>query len=810
MKKQILPLSLLAAASLALSACSGGSARQTVSFNQGWLFSLKTDSLAATSTKTDDSSWRQLNLPHDWSIEADFSPKYPAGVGGGALPGGMGWYRKHFKVPATDKDKAVYLEFDGIYRDSRVWLNGHLLGYRPYGYISFRYELSPYLNYGGDNLLVVQVDNTQQPNSRWYSGSGIYRNTRLVTSGKVHVAYNGTYVTTPEITADKARLKIQTTLRNELPGKAVIELTTIICDPQGRRIAQTRTKGPSIDGNASSTFTQELSITNPQLWSTDKPLLYTALTEVKANGRPTDTYSTTFGLRTFKWEPKTGFYLNGKNMKILGVCLHHDLGCLGAAVNYSALERELRIMKEMGVNAIRTSHNPPAPELLDICDHMGLLVMDEAFDMWKVHKTKYDYASDFGQWAYRDIADQVRRDRNHPSVFMWSIGNEIPEQSAVVDGQPTDQTIAPTLARIVHQLDPTRVTTSACNEPDTTNMIFKSGAVDIYGFNYHHTEYAKAPRYFPGKTFIVTESTSALASRGDYQMPSDSIFVEPTHWPYNGPDGKHICSAYDNCHVPWGSTHEATWREVKRLPYISGMFIWTGFDYLGEPTPYGWPSRSSFFGIVDLAGFPKDVYYMYQSEWTDKPVLHLFPDWNWNKGDTVDVWAYYNHADAVELFLNGKSLGQRQKSDSVFHVCWRVPYQPGTLKAVSLKDGKEVLEQEIHTAGPAAKMVLTADRHSLKTDGTDMAFVSVQIEDKDGNPVPHADNLIKFSVEGPGYIAGTDNGCENDSTSLKRPERHAYNGKALAVVGSKGQSGLIRLKATSEGLPDETVEIKAD
>lgn len=442
---------------------------------------------------------------------------------------------------------------------------------------------------------------------------------------------------------------------------------------------------------------------------------------------------------------------------------------------------------------------------------------------------------DIFEWHEKDLTDQILRDRNHPSVFMWSIGNEVLEQWQHADadtlsleaanlilnaGHPVDDKIlsdtamsvqgliAHSLAAIVKRLDKTRPVTAANNEATPGNLIFRSNALDVLGFNYHEKNYEPFPQNFPGKTLIVSESTSALMTRGYYQMPSDSMYVWPNTWRERFDRPEHLCSAYDNCHVPWGSTHEVTWREVKRLPYVSGMFIWTGFDYLGEPTPYWWPSRSSFFGIVDLAGIPKDIYYMYQSEWTDTPVLHLFPHWNWKKGETVDVWAYYNQADEVELFLNGESLGVKSKPDDAFHVCWRVPFTPGTLKAVSRRDGKEVLTREIRTAGEPARIMLIPDRSALHADGTDLSFVTVEIQDKDGNLVPDADNLLRFTVEGDGFIAGTDNGDQNDPVSLKKPERHAFYGKAMAVVQNTGKAGTIRLKATAEGLPDAIVEIK--
>jgi beta-galactosidase len=826
---------ILEVIALLIATASLSAARETVDFNDDWHFMLTTDSVTAFALQTDDSAWRALRLPHDWSIEFDFNRDAPAGTGGGALQGGTGWYRKHFTVSDADKEKKVFIEFDGVYCNSRVWLNGRLLGFRPNGYVSFRYELTPYLKFNTDNLLVVEVDNSKQPNSRWYSGSGIYRNVRLVKTNDVYVDLWGTYITTPIISNEKAGINIKTTLYNQ--GKNdTVELVTILRDPSGEKVAQTATTY-SFRDEKQVVLTQELEVDQPQLWNLEQPNLYTAFTEVRKDGQVVDNYETTFGIRFFRWEPLTGFYLNGEATKILGVCLHHDLGCLGTAVNGRALERQLRIMKDMGVNSIRTSHNPPAPELLDICDRIGLLVQDESFDMWRRRKSRFDYSGFFDEWYRRDLTAQVLRDRNHPSVFMWSIGNEVLEQwtdanadtlsldeanlilnAGHVTPQPVlsgatlsvQSLVTSTLASIVRDLDSTRVITSGNNNTEKTNHLFLSGAIDVYGFNYHESDFEPFPENFPEKALIVSESTSGLMSRGIYEMPADSIIIRPERWDRRLDRPLHICSAYDNCHVPWGSTHEVSWREVKRLPHVAGLFVWTGFDYLGEPTPYGWPSRSSFFGIVDLAGFPKDVYYMYQSEWTEKPVLHIFPHWNWNEGQEVDVWAYYNQADEVELFLNGETLGVRSKNDTTFHVAWKVPFHPGVLKAISRKNGCEVLSEEIHTAGEAARVTLKPDRDKIGADGADLSFVTVEIQDSNGNLSPEAGHLIQFSIEGPGFIAGTDNGNQNDTVSLKKPERHAFGGKAIAVVQSHKSPGTIRLKAIADQLPEVFIEIKSE
>lgn len=803
-------------------------------FTVGWTFRLGDDTAAAR-PDYDDTHWRCLNLPHDWAIEGDFSKDNPSGTGGGALPGGVGWYRKTFVADKADEGKLLKIDFDGVYMNSEVFINGHSLGVRPYGYVSFGYDLTPYIRWGEKNVIAVRVDNAEQPNSRWYSGCGIYRNVWLTKVNPVHVARWGTYITADEVSKNSARLTVRTRLENEQDAGTPLELISELLDAKGKVVGGASAR-VNIKKREQMETVQEILVEGPELWSIRHPYLYTLKTEIRMNGETVDTYRTPVGIRTFRFDARKGFVLNGEQIKINGVCMHHDLGCLGAAVNVRAIERQLEILKEMGCNGIRCSHNPPAPELLDLCDRMGFIVMDETFDMWRKKKTSHDYARYFNEWHERDLTDLVVRDRNHPSIFMWSIGNEVLEQwsDAKADTLSLEEAnlilnfghdesmlaqegemsvnslLTKKLVDMVKALDATRPVTAGCNEPNPNNHLFRSGALDIIGFNYHDDWFAGVPENFPGKPFIVTESVSALMTRGYYRMPSDSMFIWPERWDKPFYDASFSCSSYDNCHVPWGNRHEGTMRHVKNNDFISGQYVWTGFDYIGEPTPYGWPARSSYFGIVDLAGFPKDVYYMYQSEWrSDKTVLHLFPHWNWTPGQDIDLWAYYNHADEVELFVNGVSQGVRSKGKDDFHVVWRVKFEPGTVKAVSRKDGEVVAEKEIRTAGEPAQIRLTPDRDVIHADGKDLCFVKVEVLDKDGNLCPNAENDITFSVSGSGFIAGVDNGSPVSMERFKANHRKAFYGKCLVVVQNNGQSGGIKLTATAEGLKMAVTALQA-
>lgn len=639
------------------------------------------------------------------------------------------------------------------------------------------------------------MDNDAQPSSRWYTGSGIYRNVRLVTTNKLHVVHWGTYVTTPEVSKEKATVRFEVTVKNESEVSKEFKLVTSILDANNRSVA--RLEGTEkIGANATLEKGQDFTVKSPKLWDTKNPNLYKVVTKIYEKSTLVDEYETPLGFRYFAFDAEKGFSLNGIPTKIHGVCLHHDNGALGAVANYHAIKRKLTIMKEMGVNAIRMAHNPPSLEMLKLCDEMGFIVQDEVFDVWKKRKVANDYNKYWDEWYKRDLEDFIKRDRNHPSVMMWSIGNEIREQF-----DSTGVSITKDLVQIVKSLDKTRPVTSALteNEPEK-NFIYQSGALDLLGFNYKHQDFGTFPERFKGQKIIAAESVSALETRGHYDMPTDTIRMWPTkhNAPFDG-NADFTVTAFDNIASYWGTTHEENWKAVKKYDFIAGTFIWTGFDYLGEPDPYPYPARSSYFGIVDLAGFPKDVYYMYQSEWSDKTVLHLLPHWNWKAGQLIDVWAYYNNADEVELFVNGKSLGSKSKKGDELHIAWKVPFEAGTLKAVSRKAGKIVKQTGIRTVGEATKIDLKSDKASIKNDGYDLVYVAVSLLDKDGNSLPKADNLINFKVSGGAKIVGVDNGYQASLEPFKADYRKLYNGKCVVILQSNKKAENITLEATTAG-----------
>lgn len=751
-----------------------------------------------------DEAWRKLDLPHDWAIEGPFKQEYPGETA--KLPyWGIGWYRKHFDVPAADAGRKIYLDVDGAMSYANVWLNGHYLGGWPYGYASWELDMTPYIKFGAENVVAIRLDNPPK-SSRWYPGGGIYRNVWLVKTSPIHVEHWGTYITTPSVNQIKAEVKIQVTLDNDSDSPPALSVKNEIYElkadgDKGRKVGSATETIPPIPAHQSQTFEAEINIRNPKLWTLDKPRRYVAVTTIEQNNECLDTYETPFGIRIIAFDANKGFFLNGEHIRLQGVCDHADLGALGTVVNVAGLRRQIEILKEMGCNAIRTSHNPPAPELLDLCDRLGMLVMDESFDCWERGKRPNDYHTLFDDWHEKDWRAELRRDRNHPSIILWSIGNEVPDQ-----GTPTGTRIAAELTRIAHEEDPTRPTTAACDHIDSGFDGFQTN-LDVFGYNYKPFEYAKVHRANPGLPIFGSETASCISSRGEYFYPVNT----------NKNDGKSDfqVSSYDLSAPYWATIPDTEFKAQDKYPYVAGEFVWTGFDYLGEPTPYDDPaalSRSSYFGIVDLAGFKKDRYYLYQARWRpDFPMAHIVPQcWNWpgRKGQITPVYVYTS-GDEAELFLNGKSLGRRMKGPCQYRLEWNgVTYQPGKLKVVAFKKGRKWATDIVRTSGPAAKLVLTASTKKISANGKDLSFVTVAVEDKDGIVVPQANNAIHFETSGPGEIVATDNGDPTDLTSFPSPNRHAFNGLALAVIRSL-QSGTTTLEASSPGLLPSRVKIKA-
>lgn len=789
-------------------------------FNAEWLFQ-KGEAEGAERANYDDSNWRALDLPHDWAIEGPFSSEYNARTGG--LPvHGTAWYRKHFMVEKAMKGKQVSIEFDGAMNDAYVWLNGELVGNRPYGYMGFELDLTPFIKYGEENVIAVRLQ-PQDLGMRWYPGAGIYRDVRIKYNNAVHVPQWGTFVTTPEISKEKAIVNILTELKNAEAEGAKVTLKTSIIDKAGNIVADISSELELESGLDK--VEQNLEVTNPSLWDMETPNLYTAVSEILQNGNVVDVYKTEFGIRTIKFTPNDGFLLNGRRVQFKGVCMHHDLGPLGAATNYRARERQMEIMKSMGVNALRTSHNPPETDWITICDKMGILVQVEAFDEWKKGKVDNGYHQYFDEWHERDLRDMIRRDRNHPSVIMWSLGNEILEQG-VKDGWK----LTKHLNDIVKDEDVTRPTTAGFNyypAPFKNKLAFE---IDVVGMNYWPIEYREIKDNYPDMIVYGSETSSQTSSRGVYHLPIDAVPQK---------ESGHVSSYDVIVGPPWAYPPDAEWDALEAAPEALGEFIWTGFDYIGEPTPYGgrdnsthgywnddWPSHSSYFAPVDLCGFPKDRYYLYQSQWTEEPMVHVLPHWNWEgmEGKTIPVFAYTN-CDEVELFINGKSYGKKVKGKDLteipaeFHtfpkgtyktkyrLSWEVPYQPGSVKVVAYKDGKATVEKEIKTAGKPAKVVVEADRSEITADGLDLSFLTVKVMDENGNLCPHADNLVEFEITGTGTLAGVANGNQRDLSSFQEPKQKAFSGMCLAVIKSTTEIGEITVKATSFGLEGAEVKI---
>jgi beta-galactosidase len=796
--------------------------RKRLLMDSQWLF-FKGDEPGAEKADFNDADWRKLDIPHDWSIEGPFGEKEPSGGNGGYVPTGIGWYRKSFRLPDSYKDKRIAIEFDGVYENSEVWVNGQYLGKRPFGYISFHYDITPHLNFGSrENVIAVKVDNSKQRNSRWYSGSGIYRHAWLLVTGDIHIAHWGTFVITPKVSQTSSLVRVKTMVRNEGKVAANCTLTTDIIDKNGK-VVEAVQGGADVAANGEHELTQELTIENPNLWSADSPYLYTAHSSVRIGDKLVDEYDTPFGIREVVFDADKGCLLNGRQIKLNGVCLHHEGGSVGAAVPERVWERRLEILKEMGCNAIRTAHNPPAPEFLDLCDRMGFLVMDEAFDEWKVHKFNiepYGYSLYFDEWSERDVKSFVRRDRNHPSVVLWSAGNEV--------GDQTDPNGVQTLKRLVeifHREDPTRLVTVGCDmisaEPKGTPKEFLE-LLDVVGYNYVARWRERAEKYysidrhaFPQRKVIGTENPSMGGLRGDYR----GLF------PGTGEGG-----SFRRRGLSQMITVEQLWKFTSTYDYVAGDFMWTGIDYLGESQ---WPSRSSSAGVLDTAGFKKDGFYFYQSQWTNKPVLHVFPHWNWKgkEGQVIPITCFTN-CDTVELFLNGKSFGVKgyvfplpgvesrngewyyaprarvSRTTADLHLSWDVPYEPGTLKAVGTRDGNVVSTMEIVTAGEPAAIGLSVDRSTIVADGRDVAHIMIQILDVKGHIVPTADNDVAFEIQGEGKIIGVDSGKPDSHESFQADHRKAFNGLCLAIVQAKSKPGKIRLTARAAGLKEDSIEIE--
>jgi beta-galactosidase len=791
---------LLALATILCLASLARAADRTASFDADWRFHLG-DVPGAEQLALDDGGWRHLDVPHDWMIEGvpgkdpslmegPFDPKSPGGAGNGYLDGGVGWYRKHFARPAGGH---VAVQFDGVYMDSNVWLNGHLLGNHPYGYTSFEYDLTPFL-VDGDNVIAVRTE-VDQPCSRFYSGAGIYRHVWLTSTGPIHVDHWATVVTT-EMKGDDATVMARTRVANAATaGGVAVTVEATVLAPDGAPVGHT-----TVPVNPAGEASLNIDVFGAKLWSVETPALYTLAMDVKVGGHTVDHVTTPFGIRTVEFTVDHGMLINGKHVPIRGVCDHHDLGCLGAAVNTRAIERQLEILKSFGVNAIRTSHYPPTPELLDLCDRMGFVVMDEAFDEWKHGKTKLGYGRFFDAWSERDITSMVDRDRNHPSIVLWSIGNEIPEQGDTKNGQA----MAQRLTDLVHREDPTRPTTSALSNANGAVKTGFAKALGVFGVNYSINFYTDA-RVHGHVPMIGSETASALSSRGEYGLALDPKTGQVTIQK----QFDHQVTDYDLVGPAWGNRAETSLEAFQRDPWMTGEFVWTGFDYIGEPTPYNWPSRSSYFGIVDLCGFPKDRYYLYQSEWTAKPMVHLLPHWNWEQfaGKAIPVWCYTN-ADAVELLLNGKSLGVKTMADRKdLHLEWSVPFEPGTLRAVAKKGGQVVATDEVHTAGRPAKLALAVDRSSIHAGARDLAFVTTTVTDADGHVCPTAGDEVHYAVTGPATIAGLGDGDATNHEPFQGDHHRIFNGMGLVVLQAGKEGGAVTLTASAEGLAGATVSV---
>jgi beta-galactosidase len=775
---------LLFAALVFLPAQAHGQARVTTSFDADWRF-FKGDAQGAERPEFDDAAWRRLDVPHDWSIEGPFDEKNPTGKDGAYLPAGVGWYRKHFVVPAGDAKRRVFVDFDGVMANSDVWVNGFHLGKRPYGYSSFRYELTEYLNFGRENVVAVRADNSGQPASRWYTGAGIYRHVRLVTTDPVHIEHWGTFVTTPRVTNTNAEVNVRSTVVNQSSQARAVSLQIQLVNPDGRVVGTAETKPRTLAAGETADFTQDLNVKSPARWDITNPNLYKAVARVREGGRPVDDEAVTFGIREFKFEPATGFWLNGRNFKLKGVCLHQDGSAFGAAVPLRVWERRLEILRRFGANAIRTAHNPPAPEFLDLADRMGFLVMDESFDAWTVAKRPFDYHLYFEEWSKRDARDMARRDRNHPSVIIYSAGNEIHDTPQA----ELAKRILGGLVEVFHREDPTRPVTQALFRPNVSHDYNDGLAdlLDVVGQNYREQEILAAYRQKPTRKILGTENT----------------------------------------HV------REQWLALRDNPPYAGQFLWTGIDYLGESP--GWPLVSFNFGLLDRTGTPRPLAFQRLSWWGEVPTVYaarrvaptplaptdpgygqdrrpqvLYGDWTPEDSrphdENVEV---YSNAEQVELFLNGRSLGSKPRPSDDAPRNWKVPFEPGTLRAVGTNGGKVVATHELKTAGRPARVLLSADKSRLANSWDDVVYVEATVVDANGVVVPNASDLVTFKAGGAGRAVAVDSGDNASHEPFQASQRRAYQGRCFAVLKADKPRGRITVTASAPGLADGTATVEA-
>lgn len=825
-------------ASLSATACLFALAapRTELTLADGWKFT-RDDASEFSAKDLNDSKWQKVTVPHDWAIYGPFSwdndkqnvaiaqdgqkeAMEHAGRTGGLPFVGTGWYRTEIEVPEFTEGKKATLVFDGAMSHARVYVNGKEAGYWPYGYNTFYFDVTDLLEKGKKNTIAVRLENLPE-SSRWYPGAGLYRNVHLLVTDDAHIPVWGTYITTPEINKDWAKVVVRTKI--DLPKDAdpdKFTLTTVIYDKEGKQIAEKTESASEIRYNDDE-IAQSFIVNDPQLWTVDTPTLYRAESILKKDGRTCDEYSTTFGIRSIEVRPNDGFYLNGEKIVFKGVCNHSDLGPLGMAVNDAAIRRQIRILKDMGCNAIRTSHNMPAPELVKACDEMGMMLMAESFDEWKLPKCKNGYNLLFDEWAEKDLTNLIRHYRNNPSIVMWCIGNEVSEQWHE-GGCKT----AYFLQNIAHREDPTRPVTQGMDGPDAVLNNNFAAIMDVAGFNYRPFKYQEAYSKLPQQIVLGSETASTVSSRGVYKFPVERKAMAV----YDD----HQSSGYDVEHCGWSNLPEDDFIQHADLAYCIGEFVWTGFDYLGEPTPYytNWPSHSSLFGIIDLAGIPKDRYYLYRSHWNkDQETLHILPHWTWpgREGEVTPVFVYTNYPEA-ELFINGVSQGRRKKDLSVeidssytpeaqksferqkrYRLMWMdTKYEPGTVKVVAYdNNGKAVAEKEIRTAGKPHHIELSADRNQISADGKDLSFINVRVVDKDGNLCPDATNKIRFKVSGAGSYHAVANGDPASLESFQAPEMSVFHGQLTAIVKSADKPGDITFTASSNGLKSAKINIQS-